>query len=830
MHTTSVEAGDCRGRVLAGTITAVTVSGLFVCTHIISRRIILRKLCWDDYMVVLAWLLSFGLSLAICYGTSKGIGLHLARIPPEWLPELRKSIYACAVLYNPAWMVTKTSILTFYLRVFRLDRFTVWSSIIILVIVCSSGIVLTFLNLFQCRPISAGWIGAPIDRSNLCINIVVLYLSSAPVNLITDVAILLLPIRIVTRLHLPRRQKAILVFTFALGAFVIAVGVMRIAYLEEAVLAQIRNEDVSKKIEGRELRLPVDKDMPYDVSLSYMWSAVEVNVGIIFACLPSLKLLAARVFPWVLGGSTSTGDGDRRRHSSGVQLSQVIPLRTGNSTTNTAATICTGNDNIEPFPRLSSLPDTHHSDKPIPDPDSIDFSQSTSAGITTTCYNPSGSFVTNRNRESKSLIRLTVKESYRPIAIVTVLFLISGIVYVWITTINGYIQKVSNASLTQTIQLQAFYYAGYLFGPLCITQFILKKFGFQLTMVTGLSIFAVGCMMVWPSAVLLSTPGFSLSNFVIGVGISTIEMSAITFVMLCGPAIYAEIRFLCASVIARTGGVVSCVIANKVLTKGVVDATSLVNTQWAYLSLALLVVLLAVLISYMRLFEVSDAELEHDAAYIIGERQVFTLPCGKTYVCKWDVVNTTFVLGLISAICYQGAQGVIDFFFNQYVKSMAGNSRLSAVDIGLIGRAAVAISRFLALIACIFFEPRLVLLHSYVALAIVSILSLTVEGNTGIIMGVLIRFFGGPIWPLLYVNVLKGMGRSTKSAAAAILATASTAGISPGIAYLLQKHSASVNPTQHSFSIMAAFACIGLVFPIFINFSRAARKQTCRRR
>jgi hypothetical protein len=44
-------------------------------------------------------LLSFGLSLTICYGTSKGIGLHPAKVPPEWLPELRKSIYACAVLY-----------------------------------------------------------------------------------------------------------------------------------------------------------------------------------------------------------------------------------------------------------------------------------------------------------------------------------------------------------------------------------------------------------------------------------------------------------------------------------------------------------------------------------------------------------------------------------------------------------------------------------------------------------------------------------------------------------------------------------------------------------
>jgi hypothetical protein len=55
MPTTSVEAEDRRGRVLAGTITAVTLSALFVCTHVISRLKILRRFRWDDCMVVLAW-------------------------------------------------------------------------------------------------------------------------------------------------------------------------------------------------------------------------------------------------------------------------------------------------------------------------------------------------------------------------------------------------------------------------------------------------------------------------------------------------------------------------------------------------------------------------------------------------------------------------------------------------------------------------------------------------------------------------------------------------------------------------------------------------------
>ncbi|KAH8688930.1 major facilitator superfamily domain-containing protein, partial [Phaeosphaeriaceae sp. PMI808] len=792
---------------------------------------------WDDCLVVVAWVLAFGLSLSICYGTSKGIGLHLARIPPEWLPELRKSIYAFAVLYNPAWMATKTSILAFYLRAFRPDRFTVWASNIILVIVCCSGIALTFLNIFQCRPISAGWRAAPIERSNLCINVVVLYLSSAPVNLITDIAMFLLPIRITTRLLLPRRQKAILVITFALGAFVIAIGVVRIAYLEEAVLTQLRNEDAPKNNEG--LRLTIDKNMSYDASLSYMWSAVEVNVGIICACLPSLKLFAARIFPWILGRSKDVGDEGRRRHLPGFEPVQMNPSRissypsgTGisrNSLNEAAATIHIQNASTEPFPIHLAFSDIKHGGESITNPDLINSQQSTSAGTQTTPYDPSASFVVPREQQSKSLIDLTVKQSYLPIAIVTVLFLLSGIVYAWITALNSYVQRISNATPTRTIQLQAAYYVGYFFGPLCISQFVLRKFGFKLTMITGLSLIAGGSLVFWPSAVLLSTPGFIISNFIIGAGVATIEVAADTFLMLCGPAKYAEIRFLFCSIIARTGGVVSAILAHKVLLKGVVDATSLVNTQWAYLGMAFFVILLAVLFSYLRLPEVTDEELDNDAAYIIGKRQVFTSPCGKEYVCKWDIVNTTFALGIISMICFQGAQGVIEFFFTSYVNSMAENSRLSAVYIGWIGRAAVVTSRFLALNACIFFEPSLVLLFFYTTLAVVSILSLTVEGNMGIVILVLIRFFGGPIWPLLYVNTLKGMGRFIKMGAACSIATTVAAGITPVLTYSVQKHTASANPVQYSFWVMAACSCIGLVMPMFINLSRAARKQTKRR-
>lgn len=49
--------------------------------------------------MILAWTIAFGLSFAIDYGTSKGLGRRDADIPDSWLPGLRRSEYAFTIFY-----------------------------------------------------------------------------------------------------------------------------------------------------------------------------------------------------------------------------------------------------------------------------------------------------------------------------------------------------------------------------------------------------------------------------------------------------------------------------------------------------------------------------------------------------------------------------------------------------------------------------------------------------------------------------------------------------------------------------------------------------------
>lgn len=196
-------------------------------------------------------------------------------------------------------MATKTSICLFYLTLAKNQRIFRRATIATLAVVNLAGLALTILNIFQCRPAKAAF-AVPTPDSARCTDIVTVYLSSAPVNIITDLALLFLPMPILTAMRLPRNEKIILIVTFSFGAFVAVVDVVRIAYLQSASVARLQNTTGSRvKDEG---------DFSWIASLSFMWSAVEVHVGIICACVPGVKPLATRIFPRLLGRITQSGD------------------------------------------------------------------------------------------------------------------------------------------------------------------------------------------------------------------------------------------------------------------------------------------------------------------------------------------------------------------------------------------------------------------------------------------------------------------------------------------------------------------------------------------
>jgi hypothetical protein len=141
-------------------------------------------------------------------------------------------------------MAIKSSILLFYVALsrgqpsFRLGTFFMLGFVNIV------GLVLTLINIFQCRPVAAVFDNPTPPGAN-CIDIVALYVSTAPINIITDIAIIFLPMPTLWRMRLPKKQRIILVFVFGTGIFVTVISVIRTASLFNLAIARVTQSNPS---------------------------------------------------------------------------------------------------------------------------------------------------------------------------------------------------------------------------------------------------------------------------------------------------------------------------------------------------------------------------------------------------------------------------------------------------------------------------------------------------------------------------------------------------------------------------------------------------------
>lgn len=106
----------------------------------------------------------------------------------------------------------KTSVLFFYTRLG--DRtLTRMSYVMVGVIICQAG-SFVLVAAFQCNPIKMAWTGTGPGK---CVDINVFYLCNAALNIFTDLLTYSLPVRVIFKLQIPRKQKIALVFILCLG-------------------------------------------------------------------------------------------------------------------------------------------------------------------------------------------------------------------------------------------------------------------------------------------------------------------------------------------------------------------------------------------------------------------------------------------------------------------------------------------------------------------------------------------------------------------------------------------------------------------------------------
>ncbi|KAI4623820.1 hypothetical protein J4E80_003632 [Alternaria sp. BMP 0032] len=267
------------GRLMAveGSLFALSTSAILLRFYV--RLFMLKTFGWDDAMMAIALALSsttLGLFLKVI---DLGLGLHAEAFPPENVLSFFKVMYFYSIFIIAAYSFIKLSIGFFLLRL--ADR-TKWRPFLIAMLIFIGVFTIgsTFAIIFQCIPVQAGWDfnmrpptgTAKCYDSGIFKNVGVF---NSSVNIATDLLFALIPIPMVWKLQVTIQTRIGLAVILSLGLFASAVAIYK------------------TPMQYNFFKIT---DWSGDGAWYYIWQQVEMHVGIIAACLPTMKPLFANFF------------------------------------------------------------------------------------------------------------------------------------------------------------------------------------------------------------------------------------------------------------------------------------------------------------------------------------------------------------------------------------------------------------------------------------------------------------------------------------------------------------------------------------------------------
>ncbi|EGD96774.1 hypothetical protein TESG_04205 [Trichophyton tonsurans CBS 112818] len=248
------------------------IAGILVAIRFVGRYL-KRSIGADDWTILAAFVLALLYTAIQITCVEHGLGKHTWDVSPADKVLTLKYLYVLQISYKISLSLIKISFLLLFVRIFYVQKLFVWTCYVLMAITAAAGIAFTFPTVFQCKPIYAYWNRAVPHK---CIENAEWRVSYALLNVITDFFILVLPIRESIILLSSKRDKILVIFIFSLGLFCCVVSIIRTT----TIFGTSDNHD------------PL-----WSVALISVWSAIELNTGIIVACLPMLRQSFFLIFP-----------------------------------------------------------------------------------------------------------------------------------------------------------------------------------------------------------------------------------------------------------------------------------------------------------------------------------------------------------------------------------------------------------------------------------------------------------------------------------------------------------------------------------------------------
>lgn len=254
----------------------IGIATLSMVLRVISRRMKNSPLSWEDYTMIAGWAIFIAYCAFLYNVVDKGFGKHTVYVPN--VEQFTIALLSLEVTYNPSIICIKGSILLLYNRLFVHQKLR-WFSWGLWIFTCSYSIAQFFCELFSCYPIRSNW--DPTVKGH-CIDLATVVVACSILNIVTDIAILSLPMPFLWRLQMTLTRKFQLMCVFLLGGFVCFVSIYRATLVHTVSLLDPAWSDVN----------------------GALWSGIELAVAIISGNLPICRPIYNKVFNH---GSTNSG-------------------------------------------------------------------------------------------------------------------------------------------------------------------------------------------------------------------------------------------------------------------------------------------------------------------------------------------------------------------------------------------------------------------------------------------------------------------------------------------------------------------------------------------
>ncbi|MEG2066198.1 MAG: L-fucose:H+ symporter permease [Tannerellaceae bacterium] len=348
---------------------------------------------------------------------------------------------------------------------------------------------------------------------------------------------------------------------------------------------------------------------------------------------------------------------------------------------------------------------------------------------------------------------------------VTFLFFLWGIP----NNLNGILikqfMKSFELSIFQASLVQSVFYIGYFVFALP-SAIVMRKYSYKTGLVTGLLLFALGCLLFWPAALLNSYLFFLFSLFIIASGLTFLETGANPFIVELGKEQTAERRLNLSQAFNPLGAILGVLIGTVFVFSGtdpdqeMIDGMKNSGEYTAYLQeetlrvvrpylcLAVLACIWAFLASRIHFPE--KREPQNEKKVLI--KQSITLL----------IRDNAFMKGVLALFLYVGAQVGTWSYFIFYVQEYTGVNEKSAGYMLSGTLIAFALGRLSATWFMKRISPVLLMrIYSFVNVVLIA-LCVVFTDAFGMWCLLLTSFFMSVMYPTIFSLSVKGLGDQTK--------------------------------------------------------------------